>query len=87
MAVLDATSRARTVAQMLRERLDFATLAKADIAAALAAADDWVEANAASYNAALPQPFRGAVGAAVKAMLLAIVAMRRAGRYRAEEDG
>ena len=52
---------------------------KDDLAAAVAAADAWADANAASYNAALPQPFKGAASAAQKALLLAYVCMKRAG--------
>lgn len=83
---LDATGRARMLAQMMREGLDFSGLVKADIAAAIGAVDDWIDANATSYNQALPQPFRGTASAPMKTLLLCFVAMRRAGRYRAQED-
>lgn len=52
---------------------------KDELAAAASAADAWADANAASYNAALPQPFRGTATAGQKALLLAAVALRRAG--------
>lgn len=54
--------------------------AKADLRAAFQAADAWATANAASFNAALPQPFRGAASASEKAQLLAFVCLRRAGK-------
>jgi hypothetical protein len=50
---------------------------KADIQAAIAAADDWVVANAASYNAALPVAVRTAFSAAQKSRLLMYVLRRR----------
>ena len=53
---------------------------KADIRAALVAADAWATANAASFNTALPLPFRTAASASQKALLLAFVCMRRAGK-------
>jgi hypothetical protein len=63
-----------------------ATLTSPDIKAAMDAADDWAEAQAAAYNAALPQPFRGAATADQKAILLAAVCMRRAGWWPWEES-
>lgn len=84
---LDATNRARTLAQMMREGLDFSGLTKPDLAAAVGATDDWIEANQTSFNTALPQPFRGTASLTLKTLLFCFVAMRRAGRYRAQEDG
>lgn len=57
---------------------------KPDLLAAVNAADDWVEANATasngvSYNAALPQPYRGAASPVHKARLLAAIALKRSG--------
>lgn len=59
---------------------------KADLKAAVDAADTWCENNAAAYNTALPQPFRGAASAQQKTDLLCFVAQRRAGRLKTEED-
>jgi hypothetical protein len=56
-------------------------------AAAINATDAWIDANAAAFNTALPQPFRGAATADQKTLLLCWVAMRRAGLLRVEEDG
>lgn len=53
---------------------------KADIKDAISAVDTWTTDNAASYNTALPQPFKGAASASMKALLLAYVALRRAGK-------
>lgn len=86
---LDATSRFRVLAQWMRE-LDIpmpATLTKPDLAAAVAAVDDWIEVNATSFNQALPQPFRTAANLQMKTLLFCYVAMRRANRLRADEDG
>lgn len=53
---------------------------KPELKAAIAAADAWMESNAASYNAALPQPFRGTATVSWKAIILALVALRRSGK-------
>lgn len=54
-------------------------LLKADFRAAVAATDDWIDANAASFNAALPQPARNTLTAREKALLFMLVADRRFG--------
>ena len=53
------------------------TLTKADLRAAVDAVDGWIDANAASFNAALPQPARSALTARQKAQLFLAVARRR----------
>ena len=75
---MDETNRAAVQRHLLR-MMSFGSLTKANVRAALDACDDWADANAAEYNTALPQPFRGAASAADKALLLAYVCMRRAG--------
>jgi hypothetical protein len=50
---------------------------KTDLQAAINAADDWVDSNAASYNSALPATFRTNATVAQKAFLLAMVALAR----------
>lgn len=50
---------------------------KPDLAAAVAAVDAWMTANAASFNAALPDPFKSTASQAQKAQLLALVALKR----------
>ena len=52
---------------------------KADIRAAIVAADAWATANASSYNTALPTVFKNGASAAQKAVLLAYVCLARAG--------
>jgi hypothetical protein len=85
MAILDATNRARTLAQIVRD-IAWPGLTKPNIKAAVDAVDDWAEANATSFNNALPVPFRTTATAAQKALILAYVCMRRAGILKAQED-
>ncbi len=57
-----------------------ATLAgctKADLQAAVNAADDWADQNAASFNSALPATFRNNATSGQKALLLAVVVLAR----------
>lgn len=90
MADLDATGRARVLAQAMRDLpmslRPWPAVSKTDLAAAIAATDDWIDDNAAGFNSALPQPARGALSSAQKTFLFCYVAMRRAGLLRAEED-
>lgn len=50
---------------------------KADVLAAINATDDWLEANAASFNAALPAAARTGLTSKQKARLLVAVIRRR----------
>lgn len=50
---------------------------KTDLRAAFNAVDDWVDANAASLNAAIPQPARAALTRQQKARLLMLVIRQR----------
>lgn len=77
MAVLPDAERREAWAEYMRETLALSGLTKAELRAAVDAVDDWVNANAASFNAALPQPARSALTAGQKARLLAAVAVRR----------
>lgn len=90
MAVLDATNRARALAQAMRDLpavlRPWPAVTKPDLLAALVATDEWIEANAASFNSALSQPARSALTAEQKTFLFCYVALRRAGLLRAEED-
>lgn len=87
MALLDSTARTRAAAQWMRENTAPCAFAKSDLAAALAATDQWVEDNTTSFNTALPTAFRTTASAPQKVMLLAYVLWRRIGRLRADEDG
>jgi hypothetical protein len=72
MAVMVAEDRAECHANYMRnpDLGETYTLTKLDIRAALDAADDWVNANAAAFNTALPQPARTALSTSQKARLL-----------------
>lgn len=87
MPVMSATERARAAAAYMRERSgESMPFTKAQLVAAVAAADDWVEANTAAFNAALPAAFRTSSTVAQKIALLGFVLMRRIGRLRVTED-
>ncbi len=58
-------------------REGFGALVKADVQAAVAAIDDWVVANAAAFNTAIPAAARTALSPAQKARLLMAVVQRR----------
>ena len=58
----------------LREPLN---LNKANLDAAIAAADTWIDANAASFNAALPVAARTNLSAMQKTLLFCAVALMR----------
>lgn len=79
MAVLSDIDRADLFAEINRDRtaIDGMSITKAELRAALNAADDWANTNAASYNAALPQPARGQMSATQKAALLMYVIRKR----------
>ena len=48
-----------------------------ELKAAVDATDDWIEANQAAYNAALPEPFRSNAALSQKTILLSAVASMR----------
>mgnify|MGYP003578590849 CR=1 FL=1 len=52
-------------------------LSKVELRAAVNAADQWADDNAASFNTAIPQPARGTLTAKQKARLLVWVVERR----------
>jgi hypothetical protein len=81
MAVLSEEQRGQAHAEFMHEssegRRSTGNLTKSDIRAAVNAADDWAEANASSYNSALPAAFRTTATAKQKAELLLYVIRRR----------
>ena len=81
MAALPTNDRLRVWRGLMRFwSAALATLAgctKADLQAAVNAADDWANTNAASYNSALPATFRTNATTAQKAVLLAVVVLAR----------
>lgn len=56
-----------------------ANLTSAQIKSAVDAADDWADANAASFNSALPTAFRNNATTEQKTLLLSYVILKRAG--------
>jgi hypothetical protein len=52
-------------------------IVKADLRAAVNAVDDWCDSNQTSFNNAIPQPARNNLTARQKALILALVALRR----------
>jgi hypothetical protein len=79
MAVLADALRRALWAEFMQVNRDPVTITKADLRAAVDAIDAWLDANATALNTAIPQPARGALTAAQKARLLAMVALKRYG--------
>ena len=80
MAALPDPARAEVNAAFMREETaTFGAVTKADLRAALNGLDDYLEANAAAINSAIPQPARAQLTSAQKARLLARVALKRWG--------
>ncbi len=80
MAVLTEGDRRAIWARFMRDassRRDTIALLKPDLRAAVNAADDWVDANAASFNAALPEPAKTSLTAKQKSELLVFIVRRR----------
>lgn len=83
---MDSTNRIRTRNQFMREVRENYGLTKADLLAAVDGLDDYFDTNATAINTAIPQPARGALTTQQKALLVAYIALRRAGKLKAEED-
>lgn len=81
MAVLSDPERAALTALFQHDfssrREAIAGVLKADIRAAINAADQWAEDNKVSYNSALPLPARTALTASQKAAILMYIIKRR----------
>lgn len=82
MAVLGTAARVgifRLIQRYWSDQRESAGFTKAQLQAAVNAADDWADTNAASYNTALPAAFRNSATLQQKTMLLMYVIARRAG--------
>lgn len=81
MAVLSDADRAATMREWVRDAYRDATanMSTEDIRAAINAVDDWTESNQASFNTALPEPFKSTATAKQKAQMLSFVALKRTG--------
>lgn len=78
MAVMTDPNRAACWADFMRsETGTFGAMTKADLRAAIDAADQWCSDNAASFNLALPLTARTVLTATQKARLLAAVILKR----------
>jgi hypothetical protein len=88
MAVLPLLDRQRVAAGFQRLNTAATSFTKAELQAAVAATDDWIENNQAAYLAALPAGgFKAGSSALQKTILFCYVAMRRAGLFKIAEDG
>lgn len=81
MAVLPTIDLARIYKGLMRYwsqlREPITTIGKVNIYDAVVAADAWVDGNAASYNSALPAPFRNNATLEQKSLLLAAIILMR----------
>ena len=77
MAVLPDAERKDAWAKWMRGNREEISVLKADLRDAVNAIDDWVDANAASFNSAIPLPARTALTSAQKARLLMLVVSKR----------
>lgn len=87
MALLPDADRDRTGRYFMRANTLACAFTKAELRAAVNATDDWIDANAAAFNSALPLAFRTNASQVQKTLLFCWVAMRRAGILRVQEDG
>jgi hypothetical protein len=90
MAVMSSQERNRVFAHVnrstSREMGSLVGVTKSDIANAVAAMDDWIEANQSVINSAFPIVTRTNLTLQQKTLLFCYVAMRRAGMLRIDED-
>lgn len=79
MTVLSEQDRIAAWTEFMRDANTgtFGALSKADLRAAVNALDAFLDTNAATINAAIPQPARGALTTRQKALLLMYVVARR----------
>ena len=81
MAVLSDGLRRAICATFMREKSSLRelipTITKVELLAAVHAVDAWIEANAASFNAAIPEPARSALTVQQKVDLFLLVLIRR----------
>lgn len=79
MAALSNNDRIAAWEQWMRENKATITgaMTRGELRAAIDAADNWADSNAASYNSALPLPARTVLSASQKAALLNIIIAKR----------
>jgi hypothetical protein len=79
MAVLTTQQREEIHAHVCRRYGYGGGVTKSDVQAAVDATDSWIDSNAASFNAALPDPAKSVLSGAQKTLLFCYVALKRAG--------
>ena len=77
MAVLPDNDRFGIWAALMRRGEVYSGMLKGDLRAAVDATDDWIEANQASFNTALPEPFKSNATAQQKTRLFMDVAAKK----------
>lgn len=77
MAVLKTQQRQEVHHDLMRQQLGDVAITKIQLRNAIDAADAWVDANAASFNSALPTAARTGLTALQKAMLLVWIVEKR----------
>lgn len=77
MAVLSDPDRVTVWAQIQRDNTNLINVNKTELRAAINAADDWANTNAASFNSALPAAAQGGLTGRQKALLLLYVVRQR----------
>jgi hypothetical protein len=80
MAVLSDPDRLQVAGDYMSDASSLRTaipVTKLEVRATVNAIDDWVEANQAAFNLAIPQPARGALTPKEKAALLMYVVQKR----------
>lgn len=77
MAVLSDEDRQAVTQAFMQQAQGPLTILKVDIRAAVDGLDSWYDANAAAANQALPQPARGALSLADKALLSNLIVNQR----------
>lgn len=75
---LTTEERMAAIRRFLRRRRP-PDVAKADVIAAAQAMDEWLDANAASFNSALADPFKGVATTQQKYLLLLYILLKRMG--------
>ncbi len=79
MAVLTEEERVDSWARWMQDNAEDTPFIKQELRSALDATDDWIEANQASFVAALPAPFRTQSTTAQKVQLFTYVTAKRFG--------
>ena len=80
MAILDEASRVAVWAELMRKYSSDGNnigITKQDLRAAVDALDDFMDDNAGTINNALPEPAKGSLTPAQKALMLSFVVLKR----------